>query len=241
MRIPAKKSYHKLMHSKDYSYLLEFKRPFLYGWKEPKNETWVKEEVSEEQKEQKKKLYNFQRWHRARKKIIDLVAVNHSGASTIFVTFTYGKNMKDLNQGWKDWKAFIRRLNNINRFETKYIVVPEFQKRGAVHFHALFFNVPYIKDIGKKFFEPIWTHGKTQAKSQKGYSREQVANYLGKYVSKDTFDERLSGRRSYECSRNIIRPRYECEKKVIDHLLKNKKATEIQSYNQNYNKIIFKN
>lgn len=238
-RTGGKWSNHKLAITDKYAYLLEFRRPFFYGFKENKRDNYVYVELSEEEKKKKKDLYRYQRWLRVRKKVTDLVAFNYTGASTMFITFTYAENMTDLDQGWKDWKAFIRKFNNEVKFEVRYIVVPEFQKRGAVHFHALFFNVPYIKNIGRDFIEPLWGHGLTQVKSQNNYSRDQVSNYLAKYVSKDTFDTRLDNRRGYATSRNIIRPHYENDIVHISELLKNWKADNIDIVSPDYIKIKF--
>lgn len=53
-----------------------------------------------------------------------------------FITLTFADNIKDIKEANKKihiWCTYIKRLKN----DFKYIGVPEFQKRGAVHYHFL--------------------------------------------------------------------------------------------------------
>ena len=53
-----------------------------------------------------------------------------------FITLTFEENVKDINIAVKKLNSFftiIRRKKN----DFKYLCIPEFQKRGAVHFHLL--------------------------------------------------------------------------------------------------------
>jgi hypothetical protein len=48
------------------------------------------------------------------------------------------------------------RLNYHIGHALKYVSVVEFQKRGAVHYHAVFFNLPFIVNDE---LAAIWSHG----------------------------------------------------------------------------------
>ena len=53
-----------------------------------------------------------------------------------FITLTFEENLKDIdvaNQKFKSWRTKIKSIFK----DFKYICVPEFQKRGAVHYHLL--------------------------------------------------------------------------------------------------------
>ena len=67
-----------------------------------------------------------------------LVLANLSGTEyPLLLTATYRDNQEDLRLGYRDFGAFIQALRHRFGKEWRYIAVPEFQKRGAVHFHAL--------------------------------------------------------------------------------------------------------
>src|SRR5690606_15820961 len=70
-------------------------------------------------------------------------ASNLGGSSLpILATLTYRDNFTDLSGAYKHFSAFIQSLRHKFGKTFKYICVPEFQKRGAVHFHALFWGLP---------------------------------------------------------------------------------------------------
>jgi uncharacterized short protein YbdD (DUF466 family) len=89
----------------------------------------------------------------------------------------------------------------------KYVSVPEFQKRGAVHYHAVFFNLPLI-NLRDEFqtgdFASNWEHGFIKAKKIAGVPN--VGNYMTKYMTKDATDRRLVGRKKYFATRGLIQP-----------------------------------
>ena len=131
----------------------------------------------------------------------------------VLVTVTYSTNQTDLGCGYEDWKTFAR--NMCKRFgkNIRYIAVPEFQRRGAVHFHALYWGLPSDtanKERDTRLVASLWGHGYVDVYLTDG--RENLAGYLSKYMSKAYYDERMFGRRMYRCSRNIFRPLV--EKKV---------------------------
>lgn len=122
-----------------------------------------------------------------------------------FLTLTFKENITDVKEGNKHLSKFIKRLNyyiyHTKKTQLKYIAVIEFQKRGAIHYHIILFNMPMIH---KKELAEIWEHGFILIKA---LNKEQnVAGYLTKYMTKGKFDERLNGKKKYFCSRGLIKP-----------------------------------
>jgi hypothetical protein len=85
----------------------------------------------------------------------------------------------------------------------KYLVVPEFQKRGAVHYHIIFFKFPKQEDTNE-LLNSVWGHGFTFNKTIN--SVDHLKNYVTKYFVKNALDPRLKGKKHYFCSRNLGRP-----------------------------------
>ncbi len=122
-----------------------------------------------------------------------------------FLTFTFAENLTDLTEANRLYTNFLKnfnyRMEGTRKSHFKYVCVPEFQKRGAVHFHAIVFNLLWID---KDLLAEIWDHGFIKIKQV-----SQVPNlgaYMTKYMTKDALDERLHGRKRYFASRNLNRP-----------------------------------
>ena len=106
---------------------------------------------------------------------------------------------------------YIKRLNyqtfGSKESVAKYVVVPEFQKRGAVHYHAVYFNLPPInsrKEYRTGEFAKLWGQG--FVKSKKIAHIPNVGIYMTKYMTKDASDRRLVGRKKYFSSRGLRKP-----------------------------------
>jgi hypothetical protein len=87
------------------------------------------------------------------------------------------------------------------------VLVPEFQKRGAVHFHALYWGLPealFRKERETRTLSRLWGHGFVFLKETDGH--EKLAFYLAKYFTKAYQDPRLRNQKSYVASRNVKRP-----------------------------------
>jgi len=124
---------------------------------------------------------------------------------------------------------FIKRLRRRAGESFRHIAVPEFQERGAVHWHVLLWGLPveygcvgYFRfRRGKKVFVEtcpperqcerktrrfarVWLRGFTDAIATDGSPK--LAGYLSKYMSKSMLDIRLGGKRAYYTSHNVVRP-----------------------------------
>lgn len=122
-----------------------------------------------------------------------------------FLTLTM-REVVSLGEGWRAFKKFFLRLQYNSDTRIRYIAVPEFQKRGAVHFHCLVFGFTHEEIIGERLTRRIaklWGHGFVDIRPSDG--SPALAGYLAKYMSKAMFDERLSGKRAYSASRSLLR------------------------------------
>jgi len=125
----------------------------------------------------------------------------------ILASVTYADNQSDPRTAYKDWNAFSIAMRGTFGAKFVYIAVPEFQKRGAIHFHALFWGLPKNISSEEREFRTIarlWGHGFVDLIQTDG--NEKLSSYLAKYMSKAYGDERLFGFRAYRCSRNVQRP-----------------------------------
>lgn len=172
---------------------------------------------------------------RARKAFLRLVKANLYGDDfPCILTLTYAENMSDINRGYRDFTRFFNSLKKTLP-SLRFIGVPEFQKRGAVHFHVLVWGFPadFVCTGSYRFYR-----GPTDLKAKKHFVHDcleekqcerntrylakrwgfgflditptdgspKIAGYLAKYMSKSMQDSRLVGKRAYTSSRNLLRP-----------------------------------
>jgi len=137
-----------------------------------------------------------------------LILANMAQSSPpLLVTCTYSQNQKDLRIGYKDFIAFIRALRFKFGQQFRYIAVPEFQKRGALHFHTLFWGLPSdlsATERSTRLVASLWNLGYVDVYLTDG--DEKLSSYLAKYMSKAHDDVRLFEKKTYRCSRNVYRP-----------------------------------
>lgn len=137
-----------------------------------------------------------------------IVASNFGGsAPPLLVTLTYRDNFTDLGGAYKHYSAFNQSLRYKYGKTFRYICVPEFQKRGAVHFHALYWGLPeeiFLLERKTRTLAGLWGKGFVYLKETDG--NEKLSHYLTKYMSKAFVDPRLKNQKCYTASRNIKRP-----------------------------------
>lgn len=179
---------------------------------------------------------------RARKRVFDIIACNVNAVPDLrgefqrpkFWTLTFAENVTDLETANEEFTKFNKRLSwhlyGIRKNVLKYICIPEFQKRGAVHFHILYFNLPYIE---QKKFQKIWGKGFTFVKSvSKKEDIVDFASYVAKYINKenskgeDNYDIYLEkdmlNKKRYFCSRGLNKPeiyKLDIDKELYDSLV----------------------
>jgi hypothetical protein len=150
----------------------------------------------------------------------------------IFITFTFKENITDLTVANKEWTKFILRFNkrHFKHGYLKYVGVPEFQKRGAVHYHVVFFNLPYMTKI-YDVIRQSWGLGFTLVETVK--STEHLINYVSKYLSKENFDQRLFGRKKYFASRGLFKPRTARDPELVE-FIKAQFANSLPTYEDKF-------
>lgn len=141
-----------------------------------------------------------------------LIKANESVFNT-FITLTFAENVINIelaNKKFNIWRTYIKRLKK----DFKYVCVPEYQKRGAVHYHLLT-NLDIDKDfeiiipqkknnkiLKNRYDVKGWTYGFARVDRLKDIN---VISYLSKYMTKDC-DNRLYGHRRYLNSTNLVKP-----------------------------------
>jgi len=91
--------------------------------------------------------------------------------------------------------------------QVAYIVVPEWQERGAIHFHALVWGIP-SKDLRRERSTRILQryYGRGFLDIRLAYDKSlKMASYMSKYMVKALSNPRLRGKRAYNSSRNALR------------------------------------
>lgn len=163
-----------------------------------------------------------------------------------FITLTFEENITDINIANKKLNSFFTIIRKKKK-DFKYLCIPEFQKRGAVHFHLLTNisindnNIIYAQN-DNEYFKHIkyWNNGFTSVETLKG-DPKKVIGYISKYMTKD-IDDRLFSKRRYYSSTNLNKPKtyyidLSCNlhKNFFNNLLENKKVSYKNTYYNPYN------
>lgn len=157
-----------------------------------------------------------------------------------FATFTFAENVQNIKEANLLWTAFIRRLRQCLGRAVKYTVVVEFQKRGAVHYHVLFYDLPesWTKEERKtRHIASLWGHGWVDVRTiQKIRSIRSIGSYVSKYLSKHTLDSRLVGEKAYFSSHGLKKPREIRDRKRAEKVLAELKSCNTYElvYNNDY-------
>lgn len=155
---------------------------------------------------------------RSRNLLIDYACQNYDMFKS-FITLTYKENVTDINKANKDFYIWVKQITRAckkNGNEFYYLCVPEYQKRGAVHYHLLTSLVPgsdlityqmNTKGLDKLYDVKYWNHGFTSAFDVINDTDDNfnIALYLVKYFYKD-IDNRLFGHTKVMHSRNLEKP-----------------------------------
>lgn len=128
-----------------------------------------------------------------------------------FITLTFKENIIDINLANKKFNHFTKCMKR-KYPDFKYLGVPEFQKRGAVHYHLLTNLVkgsdllPLQENTDDKYDVKYWNYGFSSVFDLKETDDNfNVVAYICKYFYKD-FDNRLFGRTKVLKSNNLKKP-----------------------------------
>lgn len=190
--------YYDSPHVKKDSSLEPFDRDFLF-----KNVNLIRQH--EEQ------FIEYKNIQRSKFQMQRLVKANENVFKT-FITLTFAENISDIEKAHHDfliWRKQVKRALQKQKKEFFYIAVPEFQKRGAVHYHILSSlelddSTIITPQKNKKncYDVKYWKKGFSSVFEIKNIN---VVGYMTKYMTKD-IDNRLFRHRRYYYSRNLIQP-----------------------------------
>lgn len=145
-----------------------------------------------------------------------------------FITLTFADNIQNIKDAYKKFNLFVKKVRRVKK-DFKYLCIPEFQKRGAIHYHILTnINIDdntlmYVQADNLKYKHiKYWHDGFTSVEKISG-DVKKIVGYISKYMTKD-IDDRLFGYRRFLCSQNLIKP-FEffintSEKKDLDFFIK---------------------
>jgi len=142
------------------------------------------------------------------------------GYEPVFLTFTFAENITSVEDANKMFSDFIERLNFHYATKFRYLSVVEFQKRGAVHYHCIFFNMDLQieeNERNNRTIAKLWGHGFVDIERVR--SAKRVGPYVCKYLDKAVHDERLRGKKAFFTSRGLIRPLLYRNETMIDNFL----------------------
>jgi hypothetical protein len=199
----------KIKITGDIIQLSRFQKEFAVGQRQFKS---LVKETDEEPEKLSPEEIRHKSLRRAKTRIIDAVNTNvfawkdEAGRifPPVFLTLTFKKNLTDIELANYEFTKFMQRLNWEAGHKTayhKYVVVIEFQKRGAIHYHQILFNMPFIY---KTKLQEIWGNGFIKVKEIDDV--RDVGFYVTKYLVKDLRDPRLKGHKSYFISRGLLKP-----------------------------------
>jgi len=153
-----------------------------------------------------------------------------------FLTLTFKENITSLSEANRYLTKFVRSVNLSFKSTLvqplKYVCVPEFQERGAVHFHMVIFNFPFADKVFSRLrcFWPNRFELKTISRnSGVGY----VSDYLIKYVTKQTYDSRFFNKKRYSVSRFLLSPLVSRDP-VFNHLA----VRSVSGFNSRYYSLV---
>ena len=162
---------------------------------------------------------------RSKKIVMDTIQANEDEFIT-FVTLTFAENVTNFDQAMKEFQTYTRKVRSFlkkKNIDFCYLAIPEFQKRGAVHFHMLC-NVPVGSELIPQMPEKkicsegkyitidyynlkYWDKGYSQAYAiEKKNDAFNLGLYMTKYITKNfksKDSERLYGRQKVLKSQNL--------------------------------------
>lgn len=213
----------KIIRSGDVVEVYEYEKGYWKGYEvKDSNGGRKKDYESEEYLENRKKV--IQRANKEMRRLINSnIGVENAGNTLKFLTLTFKENIQDHKTANYEFTKFIKKMNykitGKNKAYLRYLVKVEKQKRGAIHYHVILFNMPYIKH--NELLE-LWKQGGVYVNKIK---EEHIDNYgayiLGYFKDEEkgqgagVDDDFLKGKKSYFTSRNIIKPTEIIEKNEI--------------------------
>jgi len=181
--------------------------------------------IRQPQKEHRKRDETTQKlkqniWRAKRNIKRNVSAVNYVRGAPAFATFTYATPQHNMEKAMDDWKRFTRKIKNF-RPAVALLRVPERHKSGAVHFHALMWDLdpewpcftrripgrkkpihacpePRQCERKQRVIANLWGHGWVDLNITR--DADAVGPYIAKYLTKGDPDWSLFGRHIVSCN-----------------------------------------
>lgn len=178
----------------------EYEIPYFYNWG-----AYEKKDIPDETEgtSRAKRSDNVARAQRQIKRLVNCNAFIY-GYHPIFITYTFAENIRDIKRANAEFKRHIDELRKrIVGRSLKYVCVPETQKRGAIHYHVVFFDLPYIEGI-KQIFAKSWGNGFVQVKAVSHVNN--IGAYVSKYFGKQWASDRKPKTKNFFSSEGLQKP-----------------------------------
>ncbi len=153
-----------------------------------------------EKREDQDESVMYKSFSRSRKSIKRLC---QSACFDRMLTLTFRENLTDKDQAWKCFHYFSKLMRWRFKDRWLYIAVPEFQKRGAVHFHLGVKGWFHIQTVRRFWLRAVGQYGGNvditsprKSNNKNSWNPRHISNYLAKYVAKEMVSEFNSRRYS---------------------------------------------
>lgn len=131
------------------------------------------------------------------------------------LTLTFRENLTDIQEAWSVFKYFSKLMRWRYGERFLYITVPEYQKRGAVHFHLAVKGFYHANTVRRLWHRAVGNRGgniditNPQNYGIKSWNPKRIARYLSKYITKN--DSVEFNKRRYSSSSTLLppKPRFE--------------------------------
>lgn len=120
---------------------------------------------------------------KSRLRLIKQTARLKASASGLFLTFTYRENMQDAKRAKADLERVLLWLKR-KRPKGAFMWRMEFQKRGAIHFHVVAFNVHFVDANELTAYWQGMTRDDSYPDVSPMHNRRQAMKYVSKYLAK---------------------------------------------------------
>lgn len=138
-----------------------------------------------------------------------LVSANlRDNENPVFCSLTFKQEFTDVRDTARFFNLFTKRMRRVFGDEIRYVAVPEFQKSGRVHYHALYWGLPVdiaSRERKDRKIANLWAQGFVDIIDTDGSPK--LATYMAKYMSKAMRDPKLWAHKSYFGSQNLLRPK----------------------------------
>lgn len=206
----------KIIQSGNIIEIYKYEKGYLKGYEKPPRKNDFKRSGVESEEDIRQRSLK-----RAKTSLRRLINANHGQYgkefTSKFLTLTFGGNITDLDKAHYEFEKFMKRLNylvfNSKKSNIKYTAVWELQERGAIHYHLILYNIPYVR---QNIIQETWGNGFIWINKIKDVDNvgAYIAEYLGDEKSRDPED--YEGKKTYFSSRGLFKPVEITDKKIVE-------------------------